>query len=125
MLITSEYKYNLAWRKCPQNTWHSLLELSFGADSWAGLQGIYMIWHGGEKPAVVYVGQGNIKDELAKHQEDLEILRFREKGLFVSWAEVGPAYRQGAQKYLINLWQPKLNNIFLNFIPVKVNAPWE
>jgi hypothetical protein len=125
MLITSEYKHNLNWHKCPQNTWYRFLELSFEADFLAGLEGVYMIWHGGDHPAVVCVGQGNIKEELVKRQSDLEVLKFQDKGLFVSWAEVCSFYREGAQRYLMNLWQPKLSEAHLNFLPIKVNSPWE
>ena len=90
-----------------------------------GAEGIYMIWHGGENPAVVCVGQGNIKNELAARRQEQKILQHKDKGLFVSWAEVCSAYREGAQKYLMNLWQPKLSEAHFNLLPVKVNSPWE
>lgn len=125
MLITSEYKYKIDWQKCPQNGWHDFLALSLEGGFDAGAEGVYMIWHGGDKSAVVCVGQGNIKNELAARRQDPEILQHKDKGLFVSWAKVCSAYREGARRYLMNLWQPELGSVSFGFLPIKVNSPWE
>lgn len=125
MIITSEYKYKLNWQKCPRNGWLDFLAFSLEGELAVGAEGIYMIWHGVENPAVVCVGQGNIKNELAARRQEQKILQHKDKGLFVSWAEVCSAYREGAQKYLMNLWQPKLSEAHFNLLPVKVNSPWE
>ncbi len=125
MIISSEYKYNLDWQKCPLGKWHNLLELPLGDNFLIGLEGIFVVWHGGQQPAVICVGQGNIKEELSGLQKNPEILQHKEKGIFVSWAEVCFAYREGARRYLMNLWQPEFKDVSFGFLPIKVNLPWE
>ena len=63
-----------------------------------GLEGVYIIWHGGQNPRVVYVGQGAIADRLAAHREELTNTQYSSLGLFVTWAYVDPAYRDGVER---------------------------
>ncbi len=96
----------LAWRRCmdaderPQ--WCSLLRLDTASVSAA--QGVYVIWHGGDEPETVLVGQaffGTVGEQLAQLREDERILAYRQLGLFVTWAELDDAdLLDGVQRYL-------------------------
>jgi len=68
----------LEWIKCEENHWCNLLTVVLESVHFDGLEGVYIIWHGGQNPATVRVGQGNIRDRLSAHKEDSEILEYRQ-----------------------------------------------
>ncbi len=99
--------------------WHRLLELNVSSVTGAG---VYLIWHSGTAPNVVYAGKGNLAERLRKHQSDSDILRFGERGtLLVSWGIV-PSHRfAGVERYLIEYYRPALNKQVPETPPVAVN----
>lgn len=86
--------------------------------------GVYIIWHGGSEFAVVYVGQGNIKDRLAEHRRDQEIQNYASLDLYVTWATVGAEHRNGVERYLADIWHPKVGAAHPTAEHIVVNAPW-
>lgn len=48
------------------------------------LEGVYIIWHSGDAPNVVYVGQGVIRDRLAEHREDPAVLAYQTQSLYAT-----------------------------------------
>ncbi len=60
----------LNWTKCQGDVWCKLNSVNLGHEHFNNRHGVYMIWHGGSSPAVVYVGQGNIKDRIIEHRKD-------------------------------------------------------
>lgn len=47
---------HLKWMKCRAAVWCMLKEIDLDHEHFRDLGGVYVIWHGGENPAVVYVG---------------------------------------------------------------------
>lgn len=86
--------------------------------------GVYMIWHGGPMPRIVRVGQGDVSDRLAKHRGDPKITKYRQRGLFVTWAAVPAMQRNGVERYLAETWHPLVGDLFPNSIPISVNSPF-
>lgn len=116
---------NVTWIKCgTDNHWCSLDNLDL--DSVGEVAGVYIIWHEGNPGRVVRIGQGDpIKDRLAKHRVDKEIVAYRRNGaLRVTWAAVPLAYRDNVEKYLANAWTPLVGSAFPNVLPLAVNSPW-
>ena len=111
-----ETTMNLSWTKCVGNQWCSLLNVN--------LEGVYIIWHGGQNPATVYVGQGAIADRLAQHRQDTEILQFTHYGIFVTWAKVDANSRSGIERFLAEKLQPKVGQRYPTVSPIVVNFPW-
>ena len=68
----------------------------------SGIGGVYLIWHGGVRPAWVFAGHTN--DMAAAFHSagaNKEITLYDQNGgLFVAWAPVLPQYRAGVVKYL-------------------------
>lgn len=116
---------NVTWIKCgTDNHWCSLDNLDL--DSVGEVAGVYIIWHEGNPGRVVRIGQGDpIKDRLAKHRVDKEVVAYRRNGaLRVTWAAVPLAYRDNVEKYLANAWAPLVGSAFPNVLPLAVNSPW-
>ena len=119
----------LVWRRCmdaderPQ--WCSLLRLDTASVSAA--QGVYVIWHGGDEPETVLVGQaffGTVGEQLAQLRKDERILAYRQLGLFVTWAELDDAdLLDGVQRYLGDRLAPLVGRL-PDAPPVPVNLPW-
>jgi hypothetical protein len=86
--------------------------------------GIYIIWHGGQPARVVRVGQGDIADRLNAHRRDPQILAYRAYGLWVTWAAVSAAQRDGVERYLADQYPPLVGDAFPAVSPIAVNAPW-
>lgn len=115
---------NLNWTKCSGEQWCRLLNLNIDHSHFDGLEGVYIIWHGQPDPAVVYVGQGNIRDRLREHRQDPAILAYKDRELYVTWAKVDSAYRDAIEKYLAETWNPKVGKNHPVTISKPVNSPW-
>ena len=60
----------LNWTMCQGNVWCKLNSVNLEHEHFKNMQGVYVIWHGGTNPAVVDIGQGNIKDRIAEHRKE-------------------------------------------------------
>lgn len=105
--------------------WCGLSRVDLNDGSFDGLGGVYIIWHGGVTPAYVRVGQGVIRDRIAAHRVDAEILAFGADELFVTWAEVPAEQRDGVEQYLIDRLQPKAGIRGPGVAPLPINLPRE
>lgn len=116
---------NLNWIKCEGNHWCSLLNLNLDHPHFTNLEGVYIIWHSGQQPAVVYVGQGNIAQRISHHRENPEILKFSHYGLFVTWAQVSVRDQSGVESYLCQQLNPKVVAVYPAVQEIPVNIPRE
>jgi len=114
----------LNWIKCSGSQWCNFLHLNLDHSHFNGLEGVYIIWHGAPNPAVVRIGQGNIRERLKEHREEQEILAYEGNGLYVTWASVDRYSRDGVERYLAEKWNPKVGDRFPNVNPMVVNSPW-
>jgi len=125
-LINMQMKnLQLNWIKCGDNpsVWCDFLNLDLDGQHFRDLYGVYLIWHGGQNPWTVRLGQGGIAERLSEHRRDQEVLAFRESGLKVSWAQVDRVYRDGVEAYLASVFDPKVGDRFPDRVPIKVNLP--
>jgi len=114
----------LTWIKCEGGVWCPFQAVDLNSPHFNNLQGVYIIWHGGQNPATVRVGQGVIKERMQAHRNDPAILGYAQYGLFVTWAAVAPPFRDGIERYLAETFNPKVGEAFPQTIPVTVNLPW-
>jgi hypothetical protein len=114
----------ITWNKCEGDAWCPLNTVSLSHTHFDGLDGVYVIWHGGQNPRTVRVGQGVIRDRLTAHREDREIQAYAGQGLFVTWARVNAGSRDGVEAYLANQLNPLVGERFPDVTPVQVNLPW-
>ena len=79
----------LNWIKCTNDVWCTLANVNLSHEYFQGLEGVYVIWHGGDGHShnVVKVGQGVIADRLSSHRNDPEIQAYARNALYVTWAE--------------------------------------
>ena len=115
---------HLIWTKCQGDVWCKLSSVNLDHEHYNDRVGVYIIWHGGPNPAVVYVGQGMIKDRIAQHRENSEILKYGNLGLYVTWASVSEEHRDGVETYLADKWDPKVGKTHPKVAPIEVNFPW-
>ena len=114
------------WTRCEGNVWCKLNFVNLDHEHFNNKHGVYIIWHGGNDPAVVYVGQGNIKERLTAHRVDQKVKRYKHLDLYVTWATVSEKYRCGVEAYLIDTWSPKENEKPPQTAHrVEVNSPWQ
>ncbi len=116
--------YQLNWNKCQGGVWCNLLNVNLEHAHFDGLVGVYVIWHGGDTPTTVRVGNGVIRGRLRAHRADPEVLRYRNLGLFVTWAAVPAAMKEGVERYLYDGLNPLVGQRSPNVLPVAVNLPW-
>ena len=114
----------LTWNKCQGDVRCELFGVDLTHSHFDGMEGVYVIWHGGNQPHTVRVGQGVIRDRIAHHRQDSQIQAFRNLGLYVTWASV-PAYqRDGVERYLGDQLSPNLGLRLPDAVPIQVNLPW-
>jgi hypothetical protein len=87
-------------------------------------EGVYVIWRGGTPPRTVRVGQGIVAERLRAQRYDSEVLAYKNSGLYVTWAAVSAAQRDGVGKYLADWLLPLVGDAFPDVLPIEVNSPW-
>lgn len=114
----------LVWTKCEGGKWCPLMTVNLTHSHFAGLEGVYIIWHGGQNAKTVYVGQGLVSQRLAERRTDPRVLQYSHLGLFVTWAKVGAAQRGGVESYLAERLAPLVGEHHPSVPAVPVNLPW-
>ena len=76
MVMTAQKMEGLDWKKCGRDIWCRLRSVDLSHKNLDGLEGVYVIWHGGITPKVVYVGKGNIRQRLSEHRHNKSIQRY-------------------------------------------------
>ena len=114
---------NLQWVKCGLDgeNWCPFRTVQLEAVS---AEGVYVIWHSGPSPNVIYVGQGNIVERIRLHRQDPAILAYEGHGnLLVTWAEVYGHLRDGVERFLANTYSPLVGSKHPDAYPIEVNLP--
>lgn len=121
-----QLQLQLNWIKCQNDVWCKLNSVNLDHEHFNNREGVYIIWHGGPTPAVVYVGQGNIKARLDEHRSDQRIQRYASWNLYVTWATVGEQqHRDGVEAYLASIWRPIVGEKYPLASHIVVNFPWQ
>jgi hypothetical protein len=113
----------LHWNKCDGTVWCDFFKVDLANSHFDGMEGVYVIWHGGAPPNIVRVGQGVIRDRIAQHRQDPQILAFRNYSLFVTWASVPASQRDGVERFLGEQLAPKVGYRLPAVQPIAVNLP--
>ena len=121
---TRTSKYLVTWGKCLGNQWCPLntVDLTHSAFS---VGGCYIIWHGGQKPKVVYVGQGEFRQRLTAHRTDKRIQGYARHGLYVTYSPIAKSARDGVEVYLADRYKPLVGERHPDAPPIVVNGPWD
>jgi hypothetical protein len=114
----------LSWNKCQDSNWCRLPTVDLNDAHFDNMDGVYIIWRSGNNPATVRVGQGNIRERLQVHRTDQQVMKFKELGLFVTWAAVEKVNRDGIEAFLANQIEPIVGIRFPDRRPITVNLPW-
>ena len=74
--------------------------------------GVYVVWHRGEQPAWVYVGQStSLADTFEELLKNDQVMQFHKRGgLYVTWSQILDQYRDGVTRYLVETLQPVSGN---------------
>ena len=115
----------LSWIKCQGDVWCKLNSVNLQHAHFNNRGGVYVIWHGGESPATVYVGQTeDLRDRLRDHRNDERIQKYGSLGLYVTWASVAPGLLDGVERYLGERLRPKVSRHFPDVPPIEARLPW-
>ncbi len=115
--------HRLLWAKSIDNKWLNLSNLDLTN---LHATGVYIIWHGGENPRIVRIGQGNIAARLAAHRLNHQIMRYVESGpMMVTWAEIeDQAMRDGVEAYLAKQFTPLIKDKVPEVRPIQASSPF-
>jgi len=74
--------------------------------------GIVVVWHGGIRPAWVYVADvTNVGQEIGDILNNKEIMSYENRGgLYVTWVNIQAEFRPGVVRYLIDKMHPVVDN---------------
>lgn len=114
----------VTWTKCQGEVWCKLNSVRLDHAHFDNRNGVYIIWHGGEHPATVMVGQGAIRECISRARVDPDVQAYDQFGLFVTWATVGAESRAGMEVFLVERLRPKVNRPLPNSNRIEVNLPW-
>ena len=114
---------NLSWAKHEDVRWFGLESVDL---SDLHLIGVYIIWHAGQASRVVTIGSGDIAARLLTRRTDKAISAYKAQGeLLVTWAAVAAHQLDAVESYLVERWNPLIEERFPNVAPIEVNSPWE
>ena len=115
----------LSWIQCQGDVWCKLNSVNLQHEHFNNRGGVYVIWHGGENPATVYVGKtGDLRGRLHDHRNNEQIQAYANLGLYVTWASVVPEFLDGVERYLGERLNPKVAMNFPNVQPIEAQLPW-
>jgi hypothetical protein len=117
---------NLIWSKCENEQWCRLNSLNLNDKHFELMAGIYIIWRqSGATPLVLRVGQGFIKQRLHQHRWEADIMALSNDVVFVTWAALDAAQRDGAARFLADKLDPAVkSDRQTTGRPLKINLPW-
>ena len=115
---------NLSWIKCHGDVWCKLGTVNLEHEHFDSMEGVYIIWHGGSNSSTVRVGKGNIRERLADHRTNPEIQAYAQHTLYVTWASVPSAQKNGVELFLAQRLSPLVGERSPNVSPIEVNLPW-
>ena len=115
----------VSWTKCTTYVWCDFHKVNLNDKHLEAVKGVYVIWHGGQSPKVVRVGQGVIAERLAVHRLDIQIQRYQSLPLYVTWCALADQYLDGVEAYLAQTFKPLVGDRFPNAKPIQVNHPWQ
>ncbi|MGD8535557.1 MAG: hypothetical protein PVF66_06860 [Candidatus Aminicenantes bacterium] len=115
----------LEWFKCFGDSWGDLLEINLDHRHFNGMKGVYVIWCGEDKPKVLKVGQGVIRERLSENKEDPVLTKYSQHGLYVTWTIVPESDSDGIERFLGEMLKPLIGSRLPDAQPVEVNLPWE
>ncbi len=115
---------NVTWLKTNNGGWHNLTSVDLAHSHFNDLKGIYIIWQRYVSTAnVVKVGQGVIRDRLQLHRNDEKIQAYNAEGLSVTWAQVNTLQCDSVERFLGDIYSPKVAQRFPDVVPLNVNLP--
>ena len=114
----------LSWNKCQGDVWCKLNRVNLEHSHFDQMEGVYIIWHGGTVPKVVYIGQGSIRQRIQHHRDNPDVQQYSNLDLFVTWAPVSLESRNGVESHLASKWKPLVGDKHPAVNPIEVNSPW-
>jgi len=113
----------IEWEKCTRGTWCNLSELDLDHEHFDDMEGVYVIWQGVDNPLALRVGQGLIRECLARERNDKEVLAYQQDAIYVTWGKVDRKFCGGIVRYIADILQPELESSSPDVEPLKVNIP--
>ncbi len=100
------------WVRSPKGGFYQLLQLDTDEANLDGVGGVYIVWHGGVKPAWVYAGESpNLARAINEVADNEDVTQYEVNGkLYVSWSPVLEEYRRGVVLYLTQVLKTLVEN---------------
>ncbi len=100
------------WARNSTGAFNRLLSFDPESANIRDVGGVYIVWHGGVKPAWVYVGETpNLARSINELLDNDDVTQFEINGrLYVSWSPVLEEYRRGVVLYLTQSLKPEVEN---------------
>lgn len=116
----------LTWLKCSGDRWCLLNQLNLNEDYFELMAGVYVIWRqAGPTRKVLRVGQGYFRRRLHQHRWEQDIMSLASNKVYVTWAALDSAHRDGAERFLLDVLQPEVAPDMEPLAePLRISLPW-
>ena len=122
---SSSLDLRLEWQKNSEGNWWTLSEAAMEDKQFDKLEGVYVIWYEDQKQVALRVGQGHIRDCIVKERNNDEMWEHAQQyEIYVTWAKVGPKYREVVAKHIAEAAKPEVERGHLKVRAFVVNLPW-
>ena len=100
------------WRRSPRGLFYRLVTFKPGDLGLSGVGGVFVIWHGGVRPAWVSADKtADLAVAIEEAQDNPDVNRFESHGgLYISWTPIKPEFRDGVVKYLRQIMDPLVDS---------------
>ena len=119
---TEGVQLQVTWGKCVSGRWCQLNKVDLSNELFNDVAGVYLIWRGSDAKTV-YVGQGDIRNRLARRRDDPRIQAYSESVLYATWASVPAEQMDGVEVYLAEVCEPLVGERWPEATPISVNPP--
>jgi hypothetical protein len=102
--------FDPAWARSPKGQFFRLIHLDPEEEGLSGVGGIFVVWHAGLWPQWVHVSAAeDLAAAIHRLADDAGVMSYEVNGgLFVSWALIPPAHREGTVAYLTGRLRPAI-----------------
>jgi len=116
-------RLGLFWNRCSPDQWPELFAVDLDGPHFKGLDGVFVVWHGGAAPKPIAVGFGRIADELKALREDPVVVKSKSLSVLATWARVDAASAEGVVRFLNESLKP-MNGVTPTIEqPIEINLP--
>jgi type II secretory ATPase GspE/PulE/Tfp pilus assembly ATPase PilB-like protein len=119
----------LNWGRGKGDAWAALSEVDLDSPALRFMQGVYVLWRGGNTPQALRVGQGDIRPSILALRTDPQVKALmdqallKDQGLYVTWVQVDKAQRDGVHRFVAESLHPLIPSPLPDAMGIECTLP--